>query len=95
MAKTEITITTFVLSKFGKSVAVIILKEGEDLFSTLMAKVLTAIKEEECADSDGQSSITFGRIGDWGEDSRVHATYVNNGELISDDEYILTKIVSY
>lgn len=82
--------TGYVLSYYGNAVAIIIADETE-----LKEKVATAIKEEVCAETDAQFELTIGRMGDWGEDVRLATRYVNDGSLVEDNEFKLTKLVTY
>lgn len=81
----------FVLTYMGKAVAAI-QAESE---TQLKEKVATAIKEEVSAEPDTQFSLRVGRIGDWGETTTVKTDYVNDGLLIQDEEFTLTKLVAY
>ena len=85
--------TTFVLTNQGSPCAVII--ANEENTTEFETKVSQAIKEEVVADEDTQFELQIGTIGDWGEDIEIKTTYVNNGELITDDEFQLRKLVSY
>jgi hypothetical protein len=83
--------TSYVLSHNGSPVAIVNAESNENL----KEKVSRAIKEEVCAEPDGQFELTIGRIGDWGEDINIKTAYVNDGYLINDDDFVLTKLVSY
>ena len=82
---------TYVLSHYGEVVGVIIAEnEGE-----LLARTAGAVQDNIEADEDGQFSIEKGVLGDFGEGTFIKVMYVNEGELIIDDEFNLTKTVSY
>lgn len=81
----------YILLYFGKAVAVIMAATEEEL----KAKLKDAIQEEACAEKDGQFSLELGRIGDWGEDTTIKTSYVNDGALVEDNEFTLMKTVSY
>jgi hypothetical protein len=83
--------TAYILNYYGRSVAVIF----ADSETELKEKLTDAIKEEVCADNGAQFSLALGRIGDWGEDTDIKTSYVNDGELIEDNEFTLVKTVSY
>lgn len=83
--------TSYVLSHQGSPVAVI----NAESQANLKEKVSRAIKEEVSAEADGQFELTIGEMGDWGEDTDIKTKYVNDGELVEDDEFVLTKMVSY
>ena len=82
---------TYVLSHYGEVVGVIIAEnEGQ-----LLARTAGAVQDNIEADEDGQFSIEKGVLGDFGEGTFIKVMYVNEGELIIDDEFNLTKTVSY
>jgi hypothetical protein len=81
----------FILSAYGKPVAVILAK-GEKKLHDLVS---IAITEETCADRDGQFELKIGRLGDIGETTEITVSYVNDGELITTNEFVLNKVVSY
>ena len=83
--------TTFILSYQGNPVAVI---NSADEFE-LTNKLGKAIQEEVSAEGDGQLEVSIDRIGDYGETISVKSRYVQNGLLIDDNEFALTKTVSY
>jgi len=83
--------TTYILNYYGKGVAVI-LAENE---TELKEKLKTAIIEEACAEKDGQFSLSLSDMGDWGEDTNIKTSYVNDGALVEDNEFTLVKTVSY
>jgi hypothetical protein len=47
------------------------------------------------AEEDGQLEVSIDRIWDYGETISVKSRYVQNGLLIDDNEFALTKTVSY
>jgi hypothetical protein len=63
--------------------------------ANLKEKTERAVKEHLSVEPDTQFSLAIGRIGDWGEETQVTAQYVDDGELITDSEFTLTKTVSY
>lgn len=83
--------TAYILNYHGRGVAVI-LAENE---TELKEKLKTAIQEEVSADNEGQFSLTLGRMGDWFESTDIKTSYVNDGELIEDNEFSLVKTISY
>jgi hypothetical protein len=83
--------TAYILNYQNTGVSVILAADE----SELKEKLKTAIIEEMGADEDGQFSSEIGRIGDWGERTQVKATYVQDGLLIEDYEFSLTKTVVY
>jgi hypothetical protein len=83
--------TAYILSYQGNPVAVITAASTFELST----KLTEAIQEEVSAEKDGQFEASVGRIGDWGETTPIKAQYVQDGLLIDDNEFELTKTVSY
>lgn len=83
--------TTYILSYHGNPCAVIITEKE----SELEGKLKTAIQEEVSAEKDAQFSLNIKRMGDWGEKTEIKTSYVNDGELVEDNEFTLVKTVSY
>ena len=83
--------TTYILSYQGNPVAVI--TAGDDF--ELTNKLGKAIQEEASAEEDGQLECSIDRIGDYGETTPIKAKYVQDGFLVDDNEFELTKTVSY
>ena len=83
--------TTYILSYQGNPVAVI--TAGDDF--ELTNKLGKAIQEEVSAEEDGQLECSIDRIGDYGETTPIKAKYVQDGFLVDDNEFELTKTVSY
>ena len=83
--------TTYILSYQGNPVAVI--TAGDDF--ELTNKLGKAIQEEVSAEEDGQLECSIDRIGDYGETIPVKSRYVQDGFLVDDNEFELTKTVSY
>lgn len=83
--------TTYILNYYGKGVAVIIAENETEL----KEKLKVAIQEEACAEKNAQFSLALGEMGDWGEDTNIKTSYVNDGELVEDNEFTLVKTVSY
>ncbi|MEK6829807.1 MAG: hypothetical protein AABY15_06835 [Nanoarchaeota archaeon] len=82
---------TYILNHYGKGVAVILAENDLEL----KEKLKTAIQEEAVAETDGQFSLEIGEMGDWGEDTEIKTSYVNDGALIEDNDFTLVKTVSY
>ncbi len=82
---------TYILSYFGKPVAVV----QSPLASLLQKKIQTAIIEEVGADKDGQFGLLMPDLPDYGETIDLKVNYVSEGQLISDNEFTLTKTVCY
>lgn len=62
----------------------------------LETKLKTAIIEEVGAEIDGQFRLDIDNDNlDWGETSDIKTSYVQDGFLIEDNEFTLTKTVSY
>jgi hypothetical protein len=83
--------TAYILKYHGQGVAVILAEND----SELKEKLKDAIQEEAVAEKDAQFSLKLGEMGDWGEDTTIKTSYVNDGELVEDDEFTLMKTVSY
>ena len=83
--------TTYILVYQGNPVAVI---NAVDDFE-LTNKLGKAIQEEVSADDDGQLELSIDRIGDYGETIPIKAKYVYDGFLVDDNNFSLTKTVSY
>lgn len=81
----------YILNYFGKPVAVILVENETEL----EPKLKIAIQEEACAEKDAQFSLDTPRMGDWGETVSLKTSYVNDGSLVEDNEFSLTKTVSY
>lgn len=79
------------MNYYGKPCAAILAANENELKN----KLKTAIIEEACADNNSQFSLTLGRLGDWGEKTEIKTSYVNDGELVEDNEFTLVKTVSY
>lgn len=85
---------TFVLNQFGTPIAVITLKSLNE--EELKAKLAEAIKVEVDADADSQFSLRVGRLGDYGETTNLSVDYVQDGELIQqDDSFNCVLVVTY
>ncbi len=82
---------TYILKHYGDAVAVILAADEAEL----KEKLKPAIQEEVSAEKDGQFSLTVAALGDWGEDTKIKTSYVNEGELVDDDEFTVMKTVSY
>ncbi len=83
--------TSYILTYMGKPAAVI----NAESQANLKEKAERAVKEHLSVEPDTQFSLSIGRIGDWGEETQVTAEYVDEGSLITDSEFTLTKTVSY
>ena len=83
--------TSYILSHNGSPVAVI----NTESITNLKTKLTRAIKEELIIDEDTQFSVLIGEMGDWGEDTDIKTLYLNDGQLIEDNEFVLMKTVSY
>lgn len=82
---------TYILSQYGKPVAVV----QSPITSLLKEKIKTAIIEEVDAEKDGQFECFNFNLPDYGESVNLKVRYVNNGELIADDEFSLMQTVCY
>lgn len=83
--------TSYILIKFRVPLAVIVAETEAEL----KRKLKTAIQEEVEAETDGQFELSLPRVGDWGEEVKLTAKYVNDGSFITDEGFTLTKVVSY
>lgn len=83
--------TAYILSYHGNGCAVILATNETDLKD----KLKEAIQEEASAEKNAQFSLSLERIGDWGETTNIRTCYVNDGELVEDNEFTLTKTVLY
>ena len=81
----------YILKYYGNAVAVIMAQDEAEL----KEKLKTAIQEEAVAEKDGQFSLKMETVGDWGEDTKIATSYVNDGELVEDNEFSIMKTVSY
>ncbi len=81
----------YILNYMGKAVAVIMAQDEAEL----KEKLKPAIQDEVCAEVDAQFSLTLGKLGNWGETTKIKTSYVDNGELIEDSEFTIMKTVSY
>lgn len=82
---------TYILSQYGKPVAVI----QSPITSLLKEKIKTAIIEEVGADKDCQFECFNFNLPDYGETVNLKVRYVNDGLLIADDEFSLMQTVCY
>ncbi len=81
----------YILNYMGRAVAVIMAADENEL----KEKLKPAIQEEVGAEVDAQFSLKLETLGDWGEDTKLKTSYVNDGELIEDNEFTIMKTVSY
>lgn len=84
-------ITSYLVSYNGNPVAII----NAESDTQLKEKLSQAIKEEVGTDADTQFSLSIGKIGQWGEDTKIKTSYVVDGSLIDDDEFVIRTLVSY
>jgi hypothetical protein len=83
--------TSYILTYMGKPAAVI----NTESQASLEEKTERAVKEHLSVEPDTQFSLSIGRIGDWGKETQVTAQYVDDGFLVTDNEFTLMKTVSY
>lgn len=81
----------YILNYMGRAVAVIMAADENEL----KEKLKPAIQEEVGAETDGQFSLSLGTLGDWGEDTKIKTSYVQDGSLVDDDDFTVMKTVSY
>lgn len=83
----------FVVEHFGDTVGVITLF-GENV-DDIRPKLESAVRDNVEVDKDTVVHVGIGLVGDYGENTKVVIKYVNEGELIEDDEFVLRKTVLY
>ena len=59
----------------------------------LTKKTAEALKQE--VEPEGEVTVKIGDLGDWGEDTDVSASYVNEGQLIDNNDITLLKTIHY
>lgn len=84
---------SYVLLHFDHVIGVI----NATTFEELKSKLNTAIIENINVDNDSAPiSITFiDPIGDYGDTTQIEASYVNDGELVSDQEFSIMRTCIY
>lgn len=83
--------TNYILTYQGEPKAIISIDNEKDFKD----KISLAIKEEVCAEKDAQFELQIGRLGDWGEKTNIKTKYVQDGLLITDEEFSIIKSITY
>lgn len=83
--------STYVLI-YGLKVVAVILADKEP---ELKKKISRAIKDETCAETDGQFFLKLGEERGLCYERRITCEYVNNGCLITDQEFKIIKTTLY
>ena len=84
--------TAYILLHFDKPCGVILASDEVEFDQ----KLETAIRNEiELDDDSNQFSIYHSNIGDWGETCTIEVQYVNEGELLIEQEFSIIKTVKY
>jgi hypothetical protein len=81
----------YILKHQGNPIAIISASSEAEL----KKKTGLAIRNEVSAEPNTQFELKLGRVGDWGEDTSIKTSYVQDGLFITDGEFSLMKTISY
>ncbi len=82
--------TAFLVSIYGQQKGVIIAETKERLLAKMPQVIRIELEAEEVISVD-----VVGEMGDWGEDTVIMAKYINGGQLIENDDIVVTKKIIY